>query len=266
MEISFVNDEYSTSIDAAVEFANKNNLKYIELRNINSQNITDINDMETYTISSKIAQSGILVSSIASPFLFWHQQENNFSINGHKTTSEEDYFNYLMDLADIFGAPNISIYSYLKSNDMDISNLGEIFDKYSQTALTRGINLTLNIDDNCNIANINQMHKLFENYNFSNIHPLINTGKIIAQSADCSPEKLQDLSNICDYFHLSDYDTQLQRNVVLGEGNVDFASILHQKLNDNYTFASLAPATTHPEDLKMSLNILEDWLISLEDE
>ena len=34
MEISFINDEYSNQLEDTLTFAHKNNLKYIELRNI----------------------------------------------------------------------------------------------------------------------------------------------------------------------------------------------------------------------------------------
>ena len=37
MEISFVNDEFSTDIDEVIAFTKKNSLKYIELRKINDK-------------------------------------------------------------------------------------------------------------------------------------------------------------------------------------------------------------------------------------
>lgn len=260
MEICFINDEYSPNLDDAIAFARKQQLKYLEIRNIDGKNITDLTPNEAYNYAEKIASSGILVATIASPFLYWHKGEKNFKIFGQQVDSEEEYFTKLMDLADIFGAQNISIYSYLADKSLSIENLGEQIDKYSQQALERGINLLLNIDANCNINNISKLHQLFENYNFSNIHPLIDTGKIIAENDDYKPSELQDIINTCHYFHLSDYDSESKRYVALGEGNVDFDIFLQDKINDNYTFASLATATKHSEDLVMSLNQLIDWL------
>ena len=260
MEICFINDEYSPNLDDALTFACKQQLKYIELRNIDGKNITDLTPNEAYNYSEKIASAGILVSTITSPFLYWNKGENNFKIMGQSFDSEEEYFIKLMDLADIFGAQNISIYSYLSDKSFSINELGEQLDKYSQMALERGIGLLLNIDKNCNINNISKAHQLLENYNFSNIHPLIDTGKIIAENDDYKPAELQDIINTCHYFHLSDYDSEAKRYVALGEGNVDFNTFLEDKINDNYVFASLATATTHSEDLVMSLNQLIDWI------
>ena len=175
MDISFINDEYSASIDDALSFARKNQFRYIELRTLDGKNIIDFTASELAAISHKIAQAGVLVSQINSPFLYWPQGEKNFSIMGQVVDSQEDYFIKLMDVADILGAQNISIYSYLQSSHLEISALGDDLDKYSQMALERGIGLQLNINANCTISNINKIHQLFENYNFSNIHPLLNT-------------------------------------------------------------------------------------------
>ena len=75
-------------------------------------------------------------------------------------------------------------------------------------------------------------------------------------------EELQDLISKCMYFHIKDYDCDLGRFVVLGEGNVDYESILSGKWDDNSTILSLTPSTGYQEDLQMSLNILQ----TLEDE
>ena len=260
MEICFINDEYSSQLNDALAFARKQELKYIELRNINGKNITDLTIDEAAIYAQKIAEASILTASIVSPFLYWHKGETNFKIMGQQIDSEEEYFLKLMDLADVFGAQHIGIYSYLQEDNLDIDQLGKDLDKYSQMALERGIELLLNIDAKCNINNIHAIHQLFENYNFSNITPLINTGKIIADNDDYIPSELQDIINTCHYFHLSDYDDELKRYVALGEGHADFAALLGDKINDNYTIFSLNPGTSHPEDLSMSLNQLIDWL------
>lgn len=258
MEISFINDEYSDNLEDALAFARKNQLKYIELRKINGKNVVDLTEEEASIYSAQIADAGVLVSSLVTPFLYWPMQQKEFKISGQHIDSEEEYFTKLMDLADIFGAQHLSIYSY-SDNSADIDELGNMLDKYSQMALERGIVLLLNIDKQCNINNINKMHQLFENYNFSNIYPLIDTGKIIADQDDYKPQELQDIINTCHYFHISDYDDELKRYVVFGEGKLDFDDFLRDKKNDNYTILSLNPSTNHMEDLVMSLNQLQAW-------
>ena len=258
MEISFVNNEFSTNIDEVIAFAKKNSLKYVELCKIGEKNVVDLTVNEAVELSTKLSSSGILVSAIATPFLKWQTTKQDFSIMGENTASEEEYFTKLMDLADIFGAPNIRIYSYLKE-DMSLEDLGKKLDIYSQMALDRGITLLLENDGLCNIDNINKMHQLFELYNFSNIFPLINMGNIVATSDDYKPQELQDLLNTCQYFHITDYDSELKRNVVVGEGNVDYEDILADKFSDICTILSLEPHTGYPEDLQMSLNIMQSY-------
>lgn len=255
MEISFVNNEFSTNIDEVIAFAKKNDLKYVELSKIGEKDIVDLSFNEASELSAKLSSSGILVSAIASPFLKWSTKKQDFSIMGENVTSEEEYFTKLMDLADIFGAPNIRIYSYFKE-DISLDDLGNKLDIYSQMALDRGIALLLENDGMCNIDNVNKMHQLLEIYNFSNIFPLINMGNIVATSDDYKPQELQDLVNTCQYFHITDYDSELKRNVVIGEGDIDYESILADKFSDICTILSLEPHTGYPEDLQMSLNML----------
>ncbi len=257
MELCFINDEYSSNIDDALRFAQKNNLRYIELRNIDGKNICDLSLDKISQIAAQIAQAGILVSTIASPFLSWHEG-TPLNIGG-QSVDETEYFTKLMDIADILGAANIRIYSYLKDDSLSLEDLGKKLDIYSQMALERGISLLLENDANCNISTIKSMHQLFELYGFSNIFPLLNIGNTIAMGDDFIPQDMQDLINKCFYFHIKDYDAELKRNVVIGEGNVDYENLLQSKLNDNETIISLETATGYPEDLQMSLNLVQTW-------
>ena len=258
MQISFINDEFS-NIDDALAFARKNKLRYIELRKINNKNITELTKEEAFTLAEKISAAGILVSALSSPFLRWKEGTQDLSIGDIQTTSEKEYFIALMDLADIFGAPNIRIYSYFKYENLPIEDLGKKLDTYSQIALERGINLLLESDNLCNIDTINKMHQLFELYGFSNIFPLLDLGNTLASGDDFKPQELQDIINKCLYFHIKDYDADLKRFVVIGEGNIDYENILADKLTETETIFSLDTHTGYPEDLQMSLNLLQTW-------
>ncbi len=259
MQISFVNDDFSDNIDEALAFAKKNGLKYIELRGINSKSLTELNKEQAFELAEKISSSGILVSAIASSFLKWPFNAEPQEILGKSVTSEIDYFACLMDLADIFGAPNIRIYSYFKQEDMTVEELGQKLDIYSQMALERGISLLLENDGLCNIDTINKMHQLFEIYGFSNIFPLLDLGGMLAMNDDFSPQELQDLINKCTYFHIKDYDAELKRYVVVGDGNVDYEDLLVEKKDDYEVILSLEPHTRYAEDVQMSLNMLQAW-------
>lgn len=256
MEISFVNDEFSENLDEAIAFAKKNNLKYIELRRINGKELTEFGLEELSGFAEKIVKNGLLVSCIYSSFLKWKSGSNNFNLFSQSIDNEEEYFLGLMDVADVFGASNVVIYSYFK-DDISLEELAQKLDVYSQIALERGISLLLENDGLCNIDSINKMHELFEAYNFSNIFPLVNMGNVLALGDDFSPNKLQDIVNTCSYFHIKDYDAELKRFVVVGEGNADYEAILAEKTNDYDVILSLEPHTGYAEDLQMSLNMLQ---------
>ena len=259
MQISFINDEISSNIDEALAFARKNKLRYIELRRIDGKDITELTPAEACALAEKITSAGILVSALSSPFLKWKENTREFTFGSRKFDKETDYFTALMDLADIFGAPNIRIYSYLKDDSLSVEEIGKKLDIYSQMALERGLSLLLENDSLCNIDTINKMHQLFELYGFSNIFPLLDIGNTVASGDDFAPQELQDIINKCLYFHIKDYDAELKRFVVVGEGNVDYENLLADKVNDKEVFMSLDTHTGYPEDLQMSLNILQTW-------
>lgn len=258
MQISFMNDEFS-NIEEALAFAKKNQLRYIELRKINNKDITELSKDEAFALADKISAAGILVSALSSPFLKWKEGAQSFAFGNRPVASEAEYFTALMDLADIFGAPNIRIYSYLKNESLSLEDLGRKLDVYSQMALERGLNLLLENDSLCNIDTINKMHQLFEIYGFSNIFPLLDLGNTIASGDDFKPQELQDIINKCLYFHIKDYDAELKRLVVVGEGHVDYENILADNRTDAESIFSLDTHTGYPEDLQMSLNLLQTW-------
>ena len=261
MEISFVNSELTSNVDDIITFAKKNDIKYVELKQLNGNDICELTPDEAFIISNKLTSNGLLVSCIASQFLKWATNKNDFTFAGNPLSSEPEYFTKLMDLADIFGAPNIRIYSYTNDETISIEELGAKLDIYSQMALDRGISLLLENDGVCNINSINKMHQLFELYNFSNIFPLLNLGTTIACEDDFNPSELQDIINTCQYFHITDYDAELKKFVVIGEGNVEYKNIIENKIGDRNCIMSIEPRTGYPEDLQTSLNII----ISLED-
>ena len=148
---------------------------------------------------------------------------------------------------------------HIECSGISIKNLGEKLDIYSQLALDRGIALLLENDGLCNIDSINKMHQLLELYSFSNIFPLINMGVVVATEDDYKPQELQDLINNCQYFHITDYDSELKRNVVVGEGDIDYEEILSAKFGDICTIFSLEPHTKYSEDLQMTLNVFASY-------
>ena len=252
MEISFINDELSDNIDEVLAFAKKNELKYIELRRIDGKPVEQLTKDMAFALSEKIANSGILVSALATSFL--KEKADEQSVDAQK-----EKFASVMDLADICGAPNVRIYSYLKDETISLEDLGKRLDVFSQMALERGLNLLLENDRDCCIDTISQMHQLLDLYGFSNIFPLLNLGETIASGDDFSPQELQDVVNKCLYFHIKDYDADLKRWVVLGEGHADYEPIFADKKNDKAVIFSLDTGTGYPEDLKMSLNILQSF-------
>ena len=84
-------------------------------------------------------------------------------------------------------------------------------------------------------------------------------GSVVALADDYKIQELQDLVNTCQYFHITDYDSELKRNVVVGECDVDYENILSDKFNDVCCIFSLAPHTGYQEDLQMSLNIFASY-------
>lgn len=115
-------DEAGASLSAQIRALQRNNIPFLEIRNVDGRNVADLTVAEAKEIRKKLEDAGLSVWSIGSPY--------------GKIKITDDFDAHLMqfcrglELADIFGAKRIRLFSFYLPED-------ELPETYRDTVLER---------------------------------------------------------------------------------------------------------------------------------
>lgn len=122
MNIYAFADEVSPVIDEQIKALKRHNLQGIEIRNVDSVNISDITEEKAYEVRKKLDENGLVTYSIGSPI-------------GKINILEDDFESHLEKLrrtshiANILGTKNIRMFSfYYPKNSTAESVKGQVID------------------------------------------------------------------------------------------------------------------------------------------
>jgi sugar phosphate isomerase/epimerase len=257
MKISFINDEFSDDIYQCIDFCHKNKIEYIELRKINGTNIANLTAAEISNIAKVLKQNKINVSCIASPFLKWNLSgDANNDFNFKKSHSDQEYLDFLQDVAVEFGTQNIRIFSYLKDVAFDFDHFSNYLHRIDNSLGNSNIKLLLENEHICNISTINDLYCFFNMNSFKNISPLVDLGN--SRENIVSVTELKNVAETCHYYHIKDYSNASGGYVSLGQGDIDFEYLI--KIAPIDSFLSLETHTGKGVDLENSFFKLKEML------
>ncbi len=100
-------DEADNSLDGQIAALKRNNIPYMEMRNVNGKNVTELSLDEAKEVCAKLSENGIKVWSIGSPI-------GKVDIN----TDFDEYLKlvkHTCELAVILGAKNIRMFSFFEA-------------------------------------------------------------------------------------------------------------------------------------------------------
>ncbi len=104
-------DEASAATAGQIEALNQNAIPYLEIRGVNGQNISALDTAAAKTFAKELKDNGISVWSIGSP-AGKSQISEDFS-------KEKEQFFHLLEMADIFEAPCIRLFSFYGTDGSD---------------------------------------------------------------------------------------------------------------------------------------------------
>ncbi|MBQ9136720.1 MAG: sugar phosphate isomerase/epimerase [Lachnospiraceae bacterium] len=97
-------DEADSSISGQIKAMTKNNIRYLEIRGVDGENISDISVTKAKEVRKQLEDSGISVWSLGSPYGKIGIEEN--------FTPHLDKFKHGLELADTLGAKHIRMFSF----------------------------------------------------------------------------------------------------------------------------------------------------------
>ncbi len=234
--LSAFSDEYSSIMDEQLEMLKDNNIKFIELRFVDSKNFSELNFDEVKVLKKKLDKYGIKVSSIGSPI-------GKIKITGDLDTHFEmaervfKYANYL-------SVKIIRMFSFYIED-------GESFFKYKDdifNALERLVNLsekysvTLCHENEAKIygESPERCLEILKHFN-GRMKCVLDMGNFVLDGYD--PYKAYEtLYDYIEYFHIKDslYEGAI---VPAGKGDARIKDILddYKKKENKETFITLEP-------------------------
>lgn len=259
--ITFISDEYSASLDAAIAQALTQNLTHLELRSVNQINLMDLPLSDIEAIANQIHRHGLQVANFASPLLKWLPPGKiafNQSVNWHgytpDLTSLEATFHKAFTIADILQTPYIRIFSYLKYVDFQASDLNQDVTQLLQLAEHYDKILLLENEPVCNIDTLLKQSTLLTHWNHHRLQALIDIGNLYQlglQSITHLEESLHLLAPYIQYIHVKDFCLEQQKFVPIGAGSINYPhyfNVLNEVLQGRQiTYSVETHVPSHPQ-------------------
>lgn len=104
-------DESSPILSGQIDALKRNGFDYLEIRNINGKNISDLTLSEAKEIAAQLADQGLAVKSLGSPI-------GKIQVDGDYA-AHLDLYKHTLDLAGVFGADKIRLFSFYIPKGMD---------------------------------------------------------------------------------------------------------------------------------------------------
>lgn len=110
-------DESSPILSGQIDALKRNGFDYLEIRNVNGKNISELTIAEAKEIAAQLEDQGLAVKSLGSPI-------GKISVDGDYS-AHLDLYKHTLDLAGVFGADRIRLFSFYIPKGMEPASCRE---------------------------------------------------------------------------------------------------------------------------------------------
>jgi L-ribulose-5-phosphate 3-epimerase len=232
LTLCLITDEVSPSLDEGLAFARAEGIGTVDLRVIDGRNVLALSRDELAGAARRVRATGLSVSCICTPLLKW-------SPPGKASQAKGDQFGFELgdrapgvvyaqafEAAEVLGARNLRIFSYLTYDGYRVDDLREPVD--ALLALAEKFDMKLHVENEgvCNIAGFAELEELVTAYRHPRLRALPDIANVYRRGQPPSAADLARLLPFTDMLHFKDYSNAAQRFVAMGEGDIPFAALL----------------------------------------
>ena len=232
LTLCLITDEVSPSLDEGLAFARAEGIGTVDLRVIDGRNVLALSRDELAGAARRVRAAGLSVSCICTPLLKW-------SPPGKASQAKGDQFGFELgdrapgvvyaqafEAAEVLGARNLRIFSYLTYDGYRVDDLREPID--ALLALAEKFDMKLHVENEgvCNIAGFAELEALVTAYRHPRLRALPDIANVYRRGQPPSAADLARLLPFTDMLHFKDYSNAAQRFVAMGEGDIPFAALL----------------------------------------
>jgi sugar phosphate isomerase/epimerase len=232
LTICLITDEVSPWLDDGLTFARKEGIGTIDLRVIDGRNVLALSHEELADAARRVRAAGLSVSCICTPLLKWCPLGKTAKTAGDQfgfelgDRSPHNVYAQAFAAAEILGARNLRVFSYLAYDDYCLDDLQAAFDDL--LALAEKFDMKLHVENEgvCNIAGLAELEAVVTAYRHPRLRALPDIANAYRTSRPPSTTDLARLLPFTDILHIKDYDNAAHRFVAVGEGDIPIAKLL----------------------------------------
>jgi sugar phosphate isomerase/epimerase len=214
LTIGLITDEVSPCLDEGLAFAREEGIGSIDLRVVDGRNVLALSRGELADAARRVRAAELSVSCICTPLLKW-------SPPGKTARSQGDQFGFALGdraprevyaeafaAAEILGARNLRVFSYLAYDDYRLDDLQEPIDDLLRLAEQFDMKVHVENEGVCNIAGLSELEALVTIYRHPRLRALPDIANASLASSPPSAADLARLMPFTDMLHIKDMPMQ----------------------------------------------------------
>ena len=236
LKVCLITDEVSPSLEEGLSFARAEGINTIDLRVIDGRNVLDLSRNELADTARRVGVAGLSVSCICTPLLKWsppgkssHNKGDQFGFDLADRTPHDVYVQ-AFEAAEILGARNLRIFSYLAYDGYRVDDLRGPVDDLLRLAEKLDMKLHVENEGVCNVVSFSELETLVTTYRHPRLRALPDIANAYRRGRPPSAADLARLLPFTDMLHFKDYSDTANRFVAVGEGDIPFAALLAETL------------------------------------
>jgi sugar phosphate isomerase/epimerase len=232
LTICLITDEVSPSLDEGLAFARQESIHTIDLRVVDGRNVLALSRAELVDAARRVRAAGLSVSCICTPLLKWSPPSKAARAEGDQfgfslgDRSPHDVYAEAFAAAEMLGARNLRIFSYLAYDDYRLDDLRQPIDDLLTLAEKFDMKLHVENEGVCNIAGFAELEVLVTAYRHPRLRALPDIANAYRKSLPPTADDLARLLPYTDMLHIKDYANAARRFVAVGDGDIPIAALL----------------------------------------
>jgi sugar phosphate isomerase/epimerase len=254
LTLCLITDEVSPSLDEGLAFAREEGIGTVDLRVIDGRNVVELPRGELTAAAQRVRSAGLVVSCICTPLLKWSAPGQTAQTKGDQfgfdlgQRAPAEVYRQTFEAADILGARNLRIFSYLAYDGYRVNDLRPPIDEL--LALAEKFDMKLHVENEgvCNIGGFAALEALVTAYRHPRLRALPDIANAFRRAMPPSADDVARLLPHTDMLHFKDYSNAARRFVAVGEGDIPFVPLLAATLPAHAGPLTLTIETHAPDE------------------
>ena len=167
LALAVIGDEIGPTLDEMISFCTEHAVRRLDMRTVEGRNLLALSLDEGSAIARRIEQTGLAVPTFVSPLLKWPAPGRgsdggkvDFAFDPADCPADDPLV-HAFDMATVFGAEKIRVFSHLRYPGYSPSDLFGPFERLADLGATYSINVEVENEPVCNIGSVGELAAFF---------------------------------------------------------------------------------------------------------